>query len=180
MEYFGFGNLPCMLVYCRLPLDDPWNMLRLLCPDVGVCVTSLVTIVLCSRLVRNREMVAAANITMVSHCLTLKEPKRRKRDTHDQFHVQLSWSPSHKVVLLRSQPHWLFIKMDKPPATSPIDFLKRSLKAQSLPLTAAIMTGPDICWTASPEVGNKEVCQLSWKRRLVLSPTQPVGSCQVS
>ncbi|KAM4591055.1 piezo-type mechanosensitive ion channel component 1 isoform 2-T2 [Odontesthes bonariensis] len=49
----------------RLPLDDPWNMLRLLCPDVGVCVTSLVTIVLCSRLVRNREMVAAANITMV-------------------------------------------------------------------------------------------------------------------
>ncbi|XP_038124016.1 piezo-type mechanosensitive ion channel component 1 isoform X2 [Cyprinodon tularosa] len=47
----------------RLPLDDPWNVLRLLCPDVGVCVVSLVTIVLCRRLVRNREMVAAANIT---------------------------------------------------------------------------------------------------------------------
>ncbi|XP_054882093.1 piezo-type mechanosensitive ion channel component 1 isoform X2 [Poeciliopsis prolifica] len=47
----------------RLPLEDPWNVLRLLCPDVGVCVVSLVTIVLCSRLVRNREMVAAANIT---------------------------------------------------------------------------------------------------------------------
>ncbi|KAM4600042.1 piezo-type mechanosensitive ion channel component 1 isoform 1-T1 [Fundulus diaphanus] len=47
----------------RLPLEDPWNVLRLLCPDVGVCVVSLVTIVLCSRLVRNREMVSAANIT---------------------------------------------------------------------------------------------------------------------
>uniref|UniRef100_A0A3B5M3T1 Piezo type mechanosensitive ion channel component 1 (Er blood group) n=1 Tax=Xiphophorus couchianus TaxID=32473 RepID=A0A3B5M3T1_9TELE len=45
----------------RLPLEDPWNVLRLLCPDVGVCVVSLVTIVLCSRLVRNREMVAAVS-----------------------------------------------------------------------------------------------------------------------
>ncbi|XP_047458745.1 piezo-type mechanosensitive ion channel component 1 isoform X2 [Mugil cephalus] len=47
----------------RLPLDDPWNVLRLLCPDLGVCVVSLVTVILCSKLVRNREMVAAANIT---------------------------------------------------------------------------------------------------------------------
>ncbi|XP_059215664.1 piezo-type mechanosensitive ion channel component 1 [Centropristis striata] len=47
----------------RLPLDDPWSVLRLLCPDLGVCIVTLVTIILCSRLVRNREMVAAANIT---------------------------------------------------------------------------------------------------------------------
>ncbi|XP_029926105.1 piezo-type mechanosensitive ion channel component 1 isoform X2 [Myripristis murdjan] len=47
----------------RLPLDDPWSVLRLLCPDLGVCVVALVTMVLCSRLVKNREMVAAANIT---------------------------------------------------------------------------------------------------------------------
>ncbi|XP_042289205.1 piezo-type mechanosensitive ion channel component 1 isoform X1 [Thunnus maccoyii] len=47
----------------RLPFDDPWSVSRLLCPDLGVCVVALVTIVLCSRLVRNREMVAAANIT---------------------------------------------------------------------------------------------------------------------
>ncbi|XP_061602172.1 piezo-type mechanosensitive ion channel component 1 isoform X1 [Cololabis saira] len=51
----------------RLPLDDPWNMLRLLCPDVGVCVVSMVTIILCSRLVRNREMVVAANITSIGN-----------------------------------------------------------------------------------------------------------------
>ncbi|KAM9726355.1 piezo-type mechanosensitive ion channel component 1 isoform 2-T2 [Menidia menidia] len=51
----------------RLPLDDVWNMVRLLCPDVGVSVVSLVTIMLCSRLVRNREMVAAANITVVEN-----------------------------------------------------------------------------------------------------------------
>nr|XP_020463203.1 piezo-type mechanosensitive ion channel component 1 isoform X2 [Monopterus albus] len=47
----------------RLPLDEPWSVLRLLCPDLGVCLVALVTIVLCNRLVRNRQMVAAANIT---------------------------------------------------------------------------------------------------------------------
>ncbi|XP_040034623.2 piezo-type mechanosensitive ion channel component 1 [Gasterosteus aculeatus] len=47
----------------RLPLDDPWSVLRLLVPDLGVCVVALTTLVLCSRLVRNRETVAAANIT---------------------------------------------------------------------------------------------------------------------
>ncbi|KAF7651981.1 hypothetical protein LDENG_00103240, partial [Lucifuga dentata] len=45
----------------RVPLDDPWSVLRLLCPDLGVCLIALVTMVLCRRLVRNREMVAAAN-----------------------------------------------------------------------------------------------------------------------
>uniref|UniRef100_G3NCT7 Piezo type mechanosensitive ion channel component 1 (Er blood group) n=1 Tax=Gasterosteus aculeatus aculeatus TaxID=481459 RepID=G3NCT7_GASAC len=39
------------------------TVLRLLVPDLGVCVVALTTLVLCSRLVRNRETVAAANIT---------------------------------------------------------------------------------------------------------------------
>ncbi|XP_034040318.1 F-box/WD repeat-containing protein 4 [Thalassophryne amazonica] len=47
----------------RLPLDDPWSVIRLLCPDLAVCAVALVTVILCCRLVRNREMVAAANIT---------------------------------------------------------------------------------------------------------------------
>ncbi|KAL6101427.1 piezo1 [Pungitius sinensis] len=47
----------------RLPLDDPWSVLRLLVPDLGVCVVALTTIILCSKLVKNRETVAAANIT---------------------------------------------------------------------------------------------------------------------
>ncbi|XP_055358353.1 piezo-type mechanosensitive ion channel component 1 isoform X3 [Betta splendens] len=46
----------------RLPLDDPWSLSRLLCPDLGVCAVALVTVILCSRLVRNREMAAPANI----------------------------------------------------------------------------------------------------------------------
>uniref|UniRef100_A0A7N8XVG5 Piezo type mechanosensitive ion channel component 1 (Er blood group) n=1 Tax=Mastacembelus armatus TaxID=205130 RepID=A0A7N8XVG5_9TELE len=50
----------------RLPLDDPWSVLRLLCPELGVCVVALVIIILCNRLVRNRQMVTAANITSVS------------------------------------------------------------------------------------------------------------------
>ncbi|XP_030581310.1 piezo-type mechanosensitive ion channel component 1 isoform X2 [Archocentrus centrarchus] len=49
----------------RLPVDDPWRVASLLCPDLGVCVVALVTTILCSRLVRNREMVAAANITLL-------------------------------------------------------------------------------------------------------------------
>ncbi|XP_026046904.1 piezo-type mechanosensitive ion channel component 1 isoform X2 [Astatotilapia calliptera] len=51
----------------RLPLEDPWKVARLLCPDLGVCILALVTVILCSRLVRNREMVAAANITSLEH-----------------------------------------------------------------------------------------------------------------
>lgn len=64
----------CMCVSRRLPLDDPWSVLRLMCPDLGVCVVALITIILCSRLVRNREMVAAANITSVSHvCVRVRD-----------------------------------------------------------------------------------------------------------
>lgn len=59
----------CTYVSQRLPLDNPWSVFRLLCPDLGVCVVALVTVILCNRLVRNREMVAAANITSVSLCV---------------------------------------------------------------------------------------------------------------
>ncbi|CAL1577738.1 unnamed protein product [Knipowitschia caucasica] len=47
----------------RLPLQEPWTVARLLCPDLAVCLVSLVTSVLCHRLVKNRRTVAAANIT---------------------------------------------------------------------------------------------------------------------
>ena len=76
MQVFVEGQMlqyACVCVCCRLPLDDPWSVLRLLCPDLGVCVVALITIILCSRLVRNREMVAAANITSVSRlCVTVR------------------------------------------------------------------------------------------------------------
>nr|XP_033468806.1 piezo-type mechanosensitive ion channel component 1 isoform X1 [Epinephelus lanceolatus] len=63
----------------RLPLDDPWNLLRLLCPDLGVCVVSLITVILCNRLVRNREMVAAANITSLDD-----DPTEENTDDEEQ------------------------------------------------------------------------------------------------
>ncbi|XP_024916735.1 piezo-type mechanosensitive ion channel component 1 [Cynoglossus semilaevis] len=47
----------------RLPLEDPWSVVRLLCPDLAVFVVALLTVILCKTLVRNRRMVAAANIT---------------------------------------------------------------------------------------------------------------------
>nr|XP_019959133.1 PREDICTED: piezo-type mechanosensitive ion channel component 1 [Paralichthys olivaceus] len=68
----------------RLPLDDPWSVLRLLCPDLGVCVVSLVTVILCSRLVRNREMVAAANITSLEDYSTDKTPEGDDDDDDDE------------------------------------------------------------------------------------------------
>ncbi|XP_053292137.1 piezo-type mechanosensitive ion channel component 1 isoform X1 [Pleuronectes platessa] len=67
----------------RIPLDDPWSVLRLLCPDLGVCVVSLVTVILCSKLVLNREMVAAANITSLEDDSTDKTPDGDHDDDDD-------------------------------------------------------------------------------------------------
>uniref|UniRef100_A0A674EAE4 Piezo type mechanosensitive ion channel component 1 (Er blood group) n=1 Tax=Salmo trutta TaxID=8032 RepID=A0A674EAE4_SALTR len=39
----------------RLPLDDPWSVVRLLTPDLGVFVISLVTLVVCNRLAKKRD-----------------------------------------------------------------------------------------------------------------------------
>ncbi|KAI4888138.1 hypothetical protein NFI96_028501, partial [Prochilodus magdalenae] len=39
----------------RLPLDDPWTVVRLLAPDLGIFIISLITMVLCNRLVKSRE-----------------------------------------------------------------------------------------------------------------------------
>ncbi|XP_039995581.1 piezo-type mechanosensitive ion channel component 1 isoform X1 [Xiphias gladius] len=68
----------------RLPLDDPWSVLRLLCPDLGVCIVALVKVVLCSRLVRNREMVAAANITMLEDDPTDKTTNDEDDDEEEE------------------------------------------------------------------------------------------------
>lgn len=38
----------------RLQLDDPWNAVRLLSPDLGVFIMSLITMVLCKRLLKRR------------------------------------------------------------------------------------------------------------------------------
>uniref|UniRef100_A0A4W5K9L7 Piezo type mechanosensitive ion channel component 1 (Er blood group) n=1 Tax=Hucho hucho TaxID=62062 RepID=A0A4W5K9L7_9TELE len=40
---------------CELPLDDLWSAVRLLTPDLGVFVISLVTLVVCNRLVKKRD-----------------------------------------------------------------------------------------------------------------------------
>uniref|UniRef100_A0A6Q2YE79 Piezo-type mechanosensitive ion channel component n=1 Tax=Esox lucius TaxID=8010 RepID=A0A6Q2YE79_ESOLU len=40
---------------CRLPLDDVWNVVRLLTPDLGVFVISLITLVACNRLLKKGE-----------------------------------------------------------------------------------------------------------------------------
>ncbi|KAL7830936.1 hypothetical protein SRHO_G00304380 [Serrasalmus rhombeus] len=39
----------------RLPLDKPWTVVRLLAPDLGIFIISLITMVLCNRLVKSRE-----------------------------------------------------------------------------------------------------------------------------
>ncbi|XP_034538347.1 piezo-type mechanosensitive ion channel component 1 [Notolabrus celidotus] len=68
----------------RLPLEDPWSVLRLLCPDLGVCVVTLITTILCSRLVRNREMVAAANITSLEDDITDNTTDGEEVDEEEQ------------------------------------------------------------------------------------------------
>ncbi|KAI2662262.1 Piezo-type mechanosensitive ion channel component 1 [Labeo rohita] len=39
----------------RLPLEDPWSMVWLLTPDLGIFIISLITLILCSRLLKKRE-----------------------------------------------------------------------------------------------------------------------------
>ncbi|XP_057703388.1 piezo-type mechanosensitive ion channel component 1 isoform X1 [Corythoichthys intestinalis] len=62
----------------RLPLEDPWTVLRLLSPDLVLCGISLLTIILCRRLVTNREIVAAAAIT------TLEDEETDDEDETEQ------------------------------------------------------------------------------------------------
>uniref|UniRef100_A0A673G972 Piezo-type mechanosensitive ion channel component 1-like n=1 Tax=Sinocyclocheilus rhinocerous TaxID=307959 RepID=A0A673G972_9TELE len=40
---------------CRLPLEDPWSMVWLLTPDLGIFIISLITLILCNRLLKKRE-----------------------------------------------------------------------------------------------------------------------------
>ncbi|XP_041866340.1 LOW QUALITY PROTEIN: piezo-type mechanosensitive ion channel component 1 [Melanotaenia boesemani] len=91
----------------RLPLDDPWNILRLLCPDVGVCLVSLVTVILCNRLVRNREMVAAANITSVeSHPVdqtTDDEEDEETTDDEDEEQRSLHGDPDEVSAATKAE-----------------------------------------------------------------------------
>ncbi|XP_029688332.1 piezo-type mechanosensitive ion channel component 1 [Takifugu rubripes] len=71
----------------RLPLDEYLIVLRLVCPDLGVFAVSLVTIIVCNRLVKNRETVSAANITSLednSDC-TLTEDED---DVNDDDHLE--------------------------------------------------------------------------------------------
>ncbi|TSK20074.1 Piezo-type mechanosensitive ion channel component 1 [Bagarius yarrelli] len=46
----------------RLQLDDPWNAVRLLSPDLGVFIMSLITLVLCKRFLKRREESAMVHI----------------------------------------------------------------------------------------------------------------------
>uniref|UniRef100_A0A671QYS1 Piezo-type mechanosensitive ion channel component 1-like n=1 Tax=Sinocyclocheilus anshuiensis TaxID=1608454 RepID=A0A671QYS1_9TELE len=39
----------------RLPLEDPWSMVWLLTPDLGIFIISLITLILCSCLLKKRE-----------------------------------------------------------------------------------------------------------------------------
>lgn len=40
---------------CRLPLEDPWSMVWLLTPDLGIFIISLITLILCNCLLKKRE-----------------------------------------------------------------------------------------------------------------------------
>uniref|UniRef100_A0A3Q3MFQ1 Piezo type mechanosensitive ion channel component 1 (Er blood group) n=1 Tax=Labrus bergylta TaxID=56723 RepID=A0A3Q3MFQ1_9LABR len=82
----------------RLPLEDPWNVLRLLCPDLGVCVVTFVTMILCSRLVRNREMVAAANITSVNdEVADVEEEEASEEEDEEEKERSLPGDPDEEV-----------------------------------------------------------------------------------
>ncbi|XP_051948231.1 piezo-type mechanosensitive ion channel component 1-like isoform X1 [Xyrauchen texanus] len=51
----------------RLPLEDPWSVMWLLTPDLGIFIISLVTLILCNRLLKQRDNGPIPQISTLIH-----------------------------------------------------------------------------------------------------------------
>ncbi|XP_062845952.1 piezo-type mechanosensitive ion channel component 1 isoform X2 [Trichomycterus rosablanca] len=67
----------------RLPLDDPWNIVRLLSPDLGVFILSLITLVLCKCLLKRREAGSTALAASAENVGTDEEEQDEKEEEED-------------------------------------------------------------------------------------------------
>ncbi|XP_071237733.1 piezo-type mechanosensitive ion channel component 1-like isoform X1 [Salvelinus alpinus] len=83
----------------RLPLDDPWGVVRLLTPDLGVFVISLVTLVVCNRLVKKRDDVTFLSIASDSTQGTEDESETKEGEEEEEEGDEEGMSsPSDPVV----------------------------------------------------------------------------------
>nr|XP_046202159.1 piezo-type mechanosensitive ion channel component 1-like [Oncorhynchus gorbuscha] len=87
----------------RLPLDDPWSVVRLLTPDLGVFVISLVTLVVCNRLVKRRDDVPFLPVASDSTQGTedgseTKEGEEEEEEEGDEEGISSPSEPGDDVV----------------------------------------------------------------------------------
>ncbi|XP_045545024.1 piezo-type mechanosensitive ion channel component 1 isoform X2 [Salmo salar] len=80
----------------RLPLDDPWGVVRLLTPDLGVFVISLVTLVVCNRLVKKRDDFTFQSVASDSTQGT--EDESETKEEEEEGDEEGMSSPSDPVV----------------------------------------------------------------------------------
>uniref|UniRef100_A0A8C1V2Q6 Piezo-type mechanosensitive ion channel component 1-like n=1 Tax=Cyprinus carpio TaxID=7962 RepID=A0A8C1V2Q6_CYPCA len=70
-----------------LPLEDPWSMVWILTPDLGIFIISLITLILCNRLLKKREE------GPISHMSTLLQEKHLCRQCFgSNFKVHLGFN----------------------------------------------------------------------------------------
>ncbi|XP_014030980.1 piezo-type mechanosensitive ion channel component 1 [Salmo salar] len=87
----------------RLPLDDPWSGVRLLTPDLGVFVISLVTLVVCNRLVKKRDdvtflPVASDSTQGAEDGSETKEGEEEEEEEGDEEGISSPSEPGDDVV----------------------------------------------------------------------------------
>ncbi|ROL46269.1 Piezo-type mechanosensitive ion channel component 1 [Anabarilius grahami] len=62
-----FESDQCWITMFRLPLDDPWAVVWLLTPDLGIFIISLITLILCNRLLKKREEGLVPHMSALLH-----------------------------------------------------------------------------------------------------------------
>ncbi|XP_039546699.1 piezo-type mechanosensitive ion channel component 1 isoform X1 [Pimephales promelas] len=64
----------------RLPLDEPWAVVWLLTPDLGIFIISLITLVLCNRLMKRRDEALVTHTSALLHESSLQEDETEDED----------------------------------------------------------------------------------------------------
>ncbi|KAJ8400462.1 hypothetical protein AAFF_G00395860 [Aldrovandia affinis] len=92
----------------RLPLEDPWSVLRLLTPDLGIFVISLVTLVLCNRLLKkddepDKGQANAPEPAEVEEVAEVEEDEGEEEDGSSPSEPEEDNSPARRAALLAAR-----------------------------------------------------------------------------
>uniref|UniRef100_A0A3B4CVA5 Piezo-type mechanosensitive ion channel component n=1 Tax=Pygocentrus nattereri TaxID=42514 RepID=A0A3B4CVA5_PYGNA len=80
----------------RLPLDKPWTVVRLLAPDLGIFIISLITMVLCNRLVKSREEGTTAHSSTLNQEEAGTDEEEEEEEDEEEDGRQSSSAPEEE------------------------------------------------------------------------------------